>query len=632
MIINNKGIRSILKDIESRHMILPALQRDFVWKRKDIENLFDSLLQGFPINTFMFWNIGDIKTETMEFYEFLNPKYKESVSTNDVYTIRDNDQKTIVIDGQQRLTSLWIAIYGSYTTEKGKNPTFLYLNLDEPQKSKDSEDDSINSTDNYYNFKFMAAFNADKLNANGEHWIKVSDAYAQNFNPSKYILANGLVDNDFASDTVQKLYDLFRADNVLNAYEIAGKDLQHVLNIFVRTNSGGKPLTKGDLLLSVITVNWANKNQENAREYVQEIVNNVARYGYKVDKDWVLSCILYILGKDVKLSVDTFNKATSKDIYVNKERISNSIEAAFKLLTLYGMLERGLTTKLAVLPIVHHIYKHKLESEVGAFNKGQKLSVESGIYLDMRTWLFRAIVKGFFTSGTNEKLTKIQKIQEDKDKSKRDYFPIAEIIFEVNSLNDNLDIRDEQIDELMRTEKKNAFPILNIIYSSTRDINYLQSNLEYDVDHIHAKALFKNNSNDNRYDTIANLQLLTFEENRSKNSMPLKEWWYGKSPGEMKGYLLRTKFNTDITAFDDFFNDRWKWLRGILADRLKVSLQPVGEVETPEELEQIRKRREDVLKKYREHPTGDLAHFVRQCQSSANLEEGGLDDSEEIIS
>ena len=56
MQITNKGIRTVLKDIESGHLILPALQREFVWKRRDIENLFDSLLQGFPINTLMFWN------------------------------------------------------------------------------------------------------------------------------------------------------------------------------------------------------------------------------------------------------------------------------------------------------------------------------------------------------------------------------------------------------------------------------------------------------------------------------------------------------------------------------------------------------------------------------------------------
>ena len=566
MQITNKGIRNVLKEIESNNMILPALQREFVWKRRDIENLFDSLLQGFPINTFMLWDVSDIKTETMEFYKFLDPDFQESVSINRTYTVRDNDRKTIVIDGQQRLTSLWIAIYGSYTTEKGKNKMYLYLNLDSSLKKDDSEEDTINSTDSFYDFKFMSEEKAkNQRDIDGKHWIKVSDAYSQNFNPSSYIIKNNLANNEFSTDTVQKLYYMFRDESILNAYEIQEKDLQHVLNIFVRTNSGGKPLTKGDLLLSVITVNWAGSNRENAREYVQNIVSRVAEYGYKVDKDWVLSCILYILGKDIKLSVNNFDKATSKEIFKKKDVIAKSIEATCVLLNRYRVLERGLTTKLALLPIVNHIYNYNLADQVSKkYHNGKKgMSVEDGIYFDMRTWLFRAILAGFFTSGTNEKLGKIQKIQ--KGTSKPDYFPIAEIISETN-----LNINDELIDNLMKTEKKNAVPVLNIIYSSTKDKDFLTLGIEYDVDHVHAYTHFDKNSGDNRYDTIGNLQLLTFDENRRKNAMSLQKLWDSKSAEEKKSYLLPATFNTDINAFDEFFISRNQWLRTILKKKLDI--------------------------------------------------------------
>ncbi len=564
MQITNKGIRTILKDIESGNMILPALQREFVWKKKQIENLFDSLLQGFPINTLMFWVVDDIKTETMEFYKFLDPDFKEGVSKNNVYPVIDTDRKTIIIDGQQRLTSLWIAIYGSYTSEKGKNKMYLYLNLDAPQKSDDSEDDSIDCTESYFNFKFMTEEKAKSLTAKGEHWICVREAYPQNFNPTAYLLKHGLSNNEYAVNVVQKLYDLFKSQDVLNAYEIREENLQHVLNVFVRTNSGGKPLTKGDLLLSVITVNWAGSNQTNAREYVQEIVNKIAGYGYKVDKNWVLSCILYILDKNIRLSVDNFDKGTSKKIYDERNAITESIEATCTLLNRYGILERGLTTKLALLPIVYHIYKHKLASQVRkTFLKGLQQSVESGIYVDMRTWLFRAIVTTFFTSGTNEKLERIQKIQQNNVKP--DVFPIEEII---KGMNPDLIINDELIGKLLDTEKKNAFPVLNIIYSTTRERAYLQTTTSYDVDHVHAQTHFDKSKGDNRFDTIANLQLLSYEENRSKNAMPLKDWWEGKTDGEKRGYLLPKDFNTDIAGFDDFYSGRRKCLGGILAEKL----------------------------------------------------------------
>ena len=212
-----KSIRSVLNDIKANQFILPALQREFVWKRRDIENLFDSLLQGFPINTMMFWTVNDIKNESMEFYQFLDPDYKESQSLNKLYPVRDNERKTIVIDGQQRLTSLYVAIYGSYTLEQGKNRMYLYLSLDKKLPSDESEDASLNSTENYYNFKFLTDSKVESLEAAGEQWIKVSDAYASNFKPLTYLNNKHLNENDFACDTLQKLYMLFQSNEVLNA-------------------------------------------------------------------------------------------------------------------------------------------------------------------------------------------------------------------------------------------------------------------------------------------------------------------------------------------------------------------------------------------------------------------------------
>ena len=118
--------------------------------------------------------------------------------------------------------------------------------------------------------------------------------------------------------------------------------------------------------------------------------------------------------------------------------------------------------------------------------------------------------------------------------------------------------------------------------------------------------------------------------------MPLKEWWEGKSDGEKCGYLLPKDFNTDIAVFDDFYCGRRKWLGSILAEKLdaKESEYRNGEKETinvwsprfesDEELDELKKRHDAIIQKYREHPTGDLEHFVRQCVTSAKLEEGGL--------
>ena len=563
--IQQETIRKILNAIQHTKIILPALQRKFVWKRRKITDLFDSLLQGFPINTLMFWEVNDISKQKMEFYKFIDENYQEGVSTNCIYPhVNYNENMTIVIDGQQRLTSLLIGLHGSYTTTKGKNKMYLYLNLDAPLNNNVSED-YIDSTDSYYNFEFIAENKVDSLAKKGEHWIRISEAYSDGFNPATYLIKHELSDNTFACDTLQKLSSLLN-NGILNVYKISDEDsLQKVLNIFVRTNSGGEILTKGNLLLSIITTNWAYSNGVNAREYVTGIVNDVNSLGYIVDENWVLSCILYILNKNIKLSVYNFDKNTSEQIYNNRDRISRSIKSTCKLLRLYGIFDKGLTTKLALLPIVYHFYNFDFEPK--GYTQGGKILLKTGIYADMRKWLFRSIVTGFFADNTNDKLTKIQNIQAENIERGKDYFPTNDIISHYEMDLDS-NVNDELIDEKIKTVKKNAFPMLNIIYSTTDDQRYLYNDMLYHIDHIHAKTSFEKNSDDNRYDTIPNLQLLTAEENLSKLYMTAKEWWNKKNEIEKEKYILPREIDLDITAFDNFYDKRRKMLCEILAKKL----------------------------------------------------------------
>ena len=558
MQVTNKSIRDIIENIRQNDIILPALQREFVWKRRDIENLFDSMMQSYPINTMMFWKVDDVTQQKMEFYEFLDPDYQENNTTNRVYQAKTSASKTIVIDGQQRLTSLLIGIYGSYMTAKGKSKMFLYMCLDSPNKANaSSEEDGMISTEMYYNFKFLSDSDAQRRNNSGEHWIKVGDAYNSSFVPASYALKNGLVENQWGIKAIQQLYDIFNANDLINYYEVKHNDLEDVLDIFVRTNNGGRKLTKGDLLLSMITAYWAAAQQDNAREYVQSIVNDCV---YDVDKDWVLNCILYLLDKDCKLTVNQFDPKTSREIYNKKNELKSAIIQACQLVKRFGMHERGLTSKLALLPIAWHIYNFNLAGSINKlFKNGQPLSVTSGINQDMRTWLFRAIVKGFFTSGTNEKLNKIRGIQ--KAKSNINYFPLDEIANAVG-----LTITDKDIDELLATEKKTAFSLLNIIYST---MPYLTNNLNdtFEVDHVHPISQSNGNAD---FDQLPNLQLLTKAENNSKLATSLVKWWGAKGNNEKARYLLSPSFNTSLNNFVNFFNDRKQCFAEILANKLDV--------------------------------------------------------------
>ena len=84
--------------------------------------LFDSIMHGCPINSFMFWKITNNEIKSgYKFYEFI-ARYREFFSENN----RDIDTKGVpnfnaVIDGQQRLTSLYIGLRGSYAYKMPRN-------------------------------------------------------------------------------------------------------------------------------------------------------------------------------------------------------------------------------------------------------------------------------------------------------------------------------------------------------------------------------------------------------------------------------------------------------------------------------------------------------------------------------
>ncbi len=180
------SIKAAIAAINNRDYLLPAIQRKFVWSSHQICVLFDSIMRGYPINTFMFWEIkdGDIKKD-YKFYEFLrsycqrfneqNPHVKTNASFKDF---------NAVIDGQQRLTSLYIGLCSTYAYKQPRvwwpntqddailPPRKLYLDLKRPVQTEDDEALML------YNFKFLtdqqiqASRNHDD---DAHHWFCMHD-------------------------------------------------------------------------------------------------------------------------------------------------------------------------------------------------------------------------------------------------------------------------------------------------------------------------------------------------------------------------------------------------------------------------------------------------------------------------
>ncbi|MRS04800.1 DUF262 domain-containing protein, partial [bacterium] len=216
------SIKDAIDGINNRDYLLPAIQRKFVWSSQQICVLFDSIMRGYPINTFMMWEIksDQIKNE-YKFYEFLkfycqrfnedNPYIKTSASFKDFKAI---------IDGQQRLTSLYIGLCSTYAYKQPRvwwpstrddavlPPRKLYLDLTQPVNPED--DESLM----YYNFKFLTEqqYQDSILDPKKHHWFCLhrilefpqveGGNHVWNKVVRPYLESVGLEKNEYAQDTL----------------------------------------------------------------------------------------------------------------------------------------------------------------------------------------------------------------------------------------------------------------------------------------------------------------------------------------------------------------------------------------------------------------------------------------------
>ena len=108
-------IAEVMRDISNNKYVLPSIQREYVWDTEQIETLFDSLMQDYPIGAFLFWEIEKSRLQDYDFYEFLRNYHEKNNTHNKKVDLKGSDGVTAVLDGQQRLTSIYIGLKGSYT-------------------------------------------------------------------------------------------------------------------------------------------------------------------------------------------------------------------------------------------------------------------------------------------------------------------------------------------------------------------------------------------------------------------------------------------------------------------------------------------------------------------------------------
>lgn len=553
-------ISDVIANIEERKYLLPAIQRKFVWSSEQIEVLFDSIMRNYPINSFMMWNVTSDKTKNnYKFYEFLKEYREFFKDENPHINTKGYPDFKAIIDGQQRLTSLYLGLKGSYAFKMPRKwwkdnedclPTRrLYINLSS-QLSKNDERKMI------YDFKFLTYSEITKMSSTEDLFL-VNDIYLYKEPDAleDYMGEREWKDKRYAKATLRKLREVIFKDLLINYYQEENQNIDTVLDIFIRTNSGGEPLSFSNLLMSITTANW----EIDARKEFSDLVNSVYVNNFIISADLILKCCLVLFNDNIKFQVANFDSDSVSVFEKNWERIRKSIEVTFELLKKWGFNDSSLRAKNAIIPIVYYIYYKNLENEIlkDHIHKEEKMA--------MRKWLCISLLKGVFGGQSDSVLSGIRRVL--KANMSNNEFPFEQIKTEfVNNDAKSLSLSDEVIDDILKTQKDapNSYPILALLYSH---LHY--DTVAYHKDHLHPASKFEklkesNFSDSNKYkfytnpenwNSILNLQLLSSTTNESKNDEDLANWIKNKNI-DLESQIIPKDVSLDFDEFENFISKR----------------------------------------------------------------------------
>lgn len=554
-------IRQAIERISHNEYLLPAFQREYVWNAIQVENLFDSLMKEYPISSMLFWKVKSSAKGSYKFYQLLNYFIEHHHIHNDAFNTNQVNDFYCVLDGQQRLTSLYLGLCGSYAYHKPRArweysennfPTrHLYLNLTHKIDSLDS--------DKTYNFSFIDKKLTNEksiyVDTKDDKWFKVSEVLTITPLDMMKMTMGGTITND-ELEMLQKLYEVINVKEFINYYEEDTLNPDVAVNIFVRINSGGTKLSISDMLLSMCVAGWQKKD---ARTEIHNLVDAVNNKGFNITHDFVLKSFLYLFRNDVRFRIKSFDNRFIAKIEDCWEAIRDAILSLFELMQTYGLNRSSLTSYNATMPILYYLFHKNIYSQFST------LVGYAEERMEIRNWLMKSLILRSFTSHADGTLQATHRaFTSNMDECIIDpeiaSFPADRVIA---SIRQATVLTDEAIDNILSTQKDNsfAFAILSLLYPY---LDYKNGN--FHLDHIHPYALCSTEGYDEvTFNSILNLQMLDGNENMSKNAKPLQQWIEEVTTPQTKNKFLEDHIipNVDLGLenFEQFIEKRRDMLR-----------------------------------------------------------------------
>lgn len=569
-------IAQAIESIQRNEYVLPAIQREFIWKASQITKLFDSLMRGYPIGSFLFWRIAAERVNDYQYYSFLSSYHQTDQRHNLPIKLSGNSDVTAILDGQQRLTAINIGLKGTYaykmpymwrTSRDAYPKRRLYLNLKAPPQE---------GGDLAYEFR-MLRDNEAQATADA-HWFLVGDILKFRDVPDafNYCMEYDLVGKDLKhpANTLVQLWQVIMRDGVVNCFLENSADLDKVLNIFIRVNSGGTPLSSSDMLLSIATAQWESGNARDKVHFLVDELNKTGA-GFNFSKDLVMKAAMVLadLGA-LEFRASNFNRQNMHQVESHWDGIEKALRLTARLVASLGFNRDRLSSHTALIPIAYYLL--------------QRRSPESILTTDaarddreaIRLWLVRSQLKRTFSGQADSLLRRMRQIIA----ASHDRFPAEAIYASLRTSVRSMVFDDAQIEGLLdkRFGNQDTFAILALLYP------WIQFDQIFHIDHIFPQAQFKKGRFEklgipqNRWpkwlenkDILANLQLLQGPINVEKSDKDFKSWLLSreKDPASVSQYCKLHFIPQNLLEFEDF-PAFLAARRELLRQRLRAILQP----------------------------------------------------------
>lgn len=605
MSYSSTSIKRVITDIDANKVYLPALQRKFVWGKRQIQLLFDSLMRNYPIGAFLFWKLGKQHAGQYVFYEFLKEYDQRSPYNRRKTGAFLTDEIIGVLDGQQRLSSMYIGLMGTHTEkapykrygrDESYDRTCLYLNLLALPYDVAADGTIQVRQEQNYEFRFLteaaARRTSRQVGATEEpvYWLKVGDALAWvDEDPELDILIDGFVAE--CKDEKQKeaftatrrlvrrcidtLHRRLRDAKLLSYFEVGGDDLEDILKIFIRVNSGGTPLNKTDLLFSTIVATWDDGREK--IESLQKAINNKGDK-FEFSNEFLMRCCLVLTDSPVVYKVNSFRAENVVKIRDEWDRIAEAISRTVDLLVEFGFSGSLLTSQNATIIIAYYLLRG------GDTSPASKAAI--------RQYLVHALLNNLFGSGQEALLSTLREAFRVRVESpngptysgRYKSFSFDELLKVSLPSNKSLAMTDTALEGLLASRKgPGAFLVLTLLYPHLR-----YSEVQFHMDHLHpaagfSPAAFKQfglSADEQQWwldvrDLVPNLQLLEGRRNQSKNDTPLDKWLKAMGDGERAEFVARNYLPSAVdypfADFRHFYETRKELLRSRLRGVLTIT-------------------------------------------------------------